>query len=324
MVALLSDGVSVVVPAHNAAEHIALAVASALAPSAVPVEVVVVDDASTDGTAAIVRRLAEADPRVRLVSLHENGGPSRARNRGIEAARHEWIGLLDADDRWMPGRLDRLAALVASGAADVVSDDTEVADLAGHQWSLNRSVGRSPARGDPLGLLEYARRGWVPRPVARKALFLQAGGFDERVAYGEDTLLYTRWLLGGARWVEHPAPGYVYVRRRGSLTGGGGEPRQLVGVLERLRQESIKAGRPDVAVALRPRARRARADAAFADAIRASRRGSVGERARSLAALLPHTVELGRRVRDGVAGRLRLAHARRSGSVLQRSIPPVQ
>lgn len=308
------------IPAYNAAGHVADAVASALAPSPVPIEVIVVDDASTDGTAAVVRRLAAADPRVRLVSLRENGGPSRARNRGVEAARYGWVGLLDADDRWLPGRLDRLTAL-AAGGADIVSDDTEVVDLAGRRWSVNEALGRSPMCGDPLDVLEYARKGWVPRPVARKNLFLKDGGFDERVAYGEDALLYTRWLLSGARWLEHPAPGYSYVRRRGSLTGGGGEPRQLVRVLEDLHREAINAGRPRVAAALSPRIRRARADAAFADVLRAAHGGSVGSRARSLVVLLPHTVELGRRVRNGVVRRLR-GPIRRSKAVLRRLLQP--
>ena len=300
----LSDGVSVVVPAYNAADHVADAVASALVRSPVPVEVVVADDGSTDGTAAVVERVARADPRVRLVRLATNGGPSRARNAAARAARYGWIALLDADDRWAPGRLERLAAVAERSGSQVVSDGVEVVGLRGARWSA--APGWTPAPGDPLDVLGFARHGWVVQPAFTAALFAESGGFDERVAYGEDSLLFLQWLLRGVPWAVHPAVGYEYVRRRGSLTGGGGEPRELVGVLERLRREARAGGRGDVARALGSRLRRARADAAFADFARAARGGGWLTRSQAAVALAPHLAALCGRAYGGVARRARL------------------
>jgi len=100
---------SVLIPCWNAATTIAAALRSVLEADAVPLEVVVVDDASTDITPEIVAAIAERDPRVVLVRQPANGGVSAARNRGLEVVRGEWLAFLDADDRWLPGGLDALA-----------------------------------------------------------------------------------------------------------------------------------------------------------------------------------------------------------------------
>ncbi|HEX8385863.1 MAG TPA: glycosyltransferase family 2 protein, partial [Rubricoccaceae bacterium] len=190
----LADGVTVLVPAFNAAAHVAAALASALAPSAVPVEVVVADDASTDETVAVVEGIAREDARVRLVRMDRKGGPSRARNAAAAGARYGWLAMLDADDEWAPGRLERLAGVAERTGAEVVSDDIEVCGLRGERWRLGRAVGWTPTLDAPLDALEFARRGWPVKPVFTRLLFDESGGFDEDVAYGEDALLFTEWL----------------------------------------------------------------------------------------------------------------------------------
>ena len=97
--------VSIIIPAFNAAPVIGDAIRSAQAQSEAHVEMVVVDDASTDDTAVVVEGLAARDARVRLLRMERNGGPGVARNAGLDAARGEWIALLDADDRYHPQRL---------------------------------------------------------------------------------------------------------------------------------------------------------------------------------------------------------------------------
>jgi glycosyltransferase involved in cell wall biosynthesis len=99
---------SILVPTWNAAATVERALASVLAERTVPLELVVVDDASTDGTPDLVAGIAERDPRVVLVRLPANGGVSNARNRGLATVRGEWLGFLDADDLLLPGALEAL------------------------------------------------------------------------------------------------------------------------------------------------------------------------------------------------------------------------
>ena len=101
---------SILIPTWNAEATVERALDSVLAEHAIPLEVVVVDDASTDGTADIVAAIAERDPRVVLVRLRANGGVSAARNRGLATVRGEWVAFLDADDLLLPGALDALMA----------------------------------------------------------------------------------------------------------------------------------------------------------------------------------------------------------------------
>ena len=111
---LMNDNplVSVIIPVYNGQEFIRDAVQSALLQTYPNLEVIVVDDGSTDSTRAIVEALAAADARVELIS-QANGGVARARNRGISAARGEFIAPLDADDMWAPEKIQRQVARMA-------------------------------------------------------------------------------------------------------------------------------------------------------------------------------------------------------------------
>ncbi len=118
---------SVVVPAHDAAGTIEAALRSVLAQRLQPDEVIVVDDASSDGTATVA---AAVDPGVRLVRRGAGGqsdasgpsGPSGARNAGVEASSGEWVAFLDADDEWHPAKLERQWALVDDDTVLIASD----------------------------------------------------------------------------------------------------------------------------------------------------------------------------------------------------------
>lgn len=101
----LQTSVSVVVPVWNREGTIERAIRSALEQTQPPLEVIVCDDGSTDGTADILRRLAREDPRVRVISAGRSGGPAAPRNRGLGHAEGEWVAFLDSDDEWLPGKL---------------------------------------------------------------------------------------------------------------------------------------------------------------------------------------------------------------------------
>lgn len=101
--------VSVVIPTHNRAEMVSRAIRSALAQDYSAMEVIVVDDGSTDDTPAV---LTGFDTRIRSIRFEENRGGAAARNAGIEAAKGEFVAFLDSDDEWMPTKTTRQAELM--------------------------------------------------------------------------------------------------------------------------------------------------------------------------------------------------------------------
>ena len=107
--------VSVVVPCFNAAPFLRESVGSALAQTRPPLEVIVVDDGSTDDSAAVASAMGAS---VRVIR-QDNRGESAARNRAIDAARGDWIAFLDADDVWRPTKLERQVAAAADGILGV-------------------------------------------------------------------------------------------------------------------------------------------------------------------------------------------------------------
>ncbi|MGO4433768.1 glycosyltransferase family 2 protein, partial [Paenarthrobacter sp. RAF9] len=104
--------VSVVVPCYNYGHYLPQAVGSALAQEGVDVEVIVVDDASTDGSAAVAWRLASSDPRISVVHHATNQGHIATYNDGLARAGGRYVTLLSADDLLAPGALARAAALM--------------------------------------------------------------------------------------------------------------------------------------------------------------------------------------------------------------------
>jgi glycosyltransferase involved in cell wall biosynthesis len=112
----MMEDVSVIIPAYNAAATIARAVAGVRRQSLAPREIVVVDDASTDETSAVVAAIA--DPRLRRLAHAHNRGAASARNTGVAAATGAWVAFLDSDDEWADTKLEaQLGALSRAGTA---------------------------------------------------------------------------------------------------------------------------------------------------------------------------------------------------------------
>ena len=128
--------VSVVMPAYNAESTIRQSMQSALAQSHAQIELVVVDDRSTDSTRSIITAIAAEDARVVPILLEVNAGVAAARNAGIEAARGDYIAFLDSDDLWRREKLEiQLAAMRQSGARIAYSCYTRI-DATGKQLSI--------------------------------------------------------------------------------------------------------------------------------------------------------------------------------------------
>jgi succinoglycan biosynthesis protein ExoO len=258
--------VSVVIPAYQAEATIGAAIESCLRQELADLEVVVVDDGSTDGTAAVVRTHL-GDPRVRLLEPGMNRGVSAARNTALDAATGTWIATLDADDQMTDDRLAVLVAAAESTGVDLVHDDMLlVREGETEPYStLHRSSGLvlDAPRTIELDLFLECDIGGpsaysigLSQPIMRRTFLVEHGiRYDERLRVGEDYLLYLDCLLAGARWVQIPSAHYVYVQRAGSATSS-----SLVRTLEgKLQTADEVLARPALTVAQRSALRRYRA-----------------------------------------------------------------
>lgn len=112
--------VSVIMPTYNSVTFLSRAIGSVLGQTHRELELIIVDDASTDGTLDLIREYAEQDKRISYFVLDKNsGGPVAPTNRGLEAARGEFIAFLDHDDEWMPEKLEQQLALFRTAPAEV-------------------------------------------------------------------------------------------------------------------------------------------------------------------------------------------------------------
>ena len=224
----MSPLVSIIIPVFNGERLVEAAIRSGLAQTERRIEIIVVDDGSTDGTAAVIHRLAAADGRVRPICLPVNRGPAVARNAGLDRAAGAWVATLDADDLYLPERLATLLGLAARHGADMVSDNLLVQPAAAPPYPLIPPGVLDGPR--PLGMVEFvlgnsgetrqraSSYGFL-QPMIRHAFLLRHGiRYDIRNRFGEDYLLYMHCLQAGACWWVTPEPFYVYTQNPHSLT----------------------------------------------------------------------------------------------------------
>jgi glycosyltransferase involved in cell wall biosynthesis len=213
---------SVVVPAYNAGATIHSAVGSALAQTQSDLEVVVVDDGSTDDTAEIVGQLS--DPRVRLIS-QPNGGLAGARNAGIAAAHGTYVALLDSDDLLLPRYLElSQQALETSAEAGFAYTDAYVFDQTSGRVRRRSAMQRNrPPVPPPVGrddfLMALLRRNfiYVAATIPRRVLD-DVGGFDESRSSAEDYELWLRILIKGYRAAWIPGRQALYRKHSGQMS----------------------------------------------------------------------------------------------------------
>jgi len=179
---LPSPTVSVVIPMYNRARCIGRAIASAIGQSVPPLEIIVVDDGSSDDSCSVVATLAAQEPRIRLLRQEINRGGAAARNVGLLGARAEFVAFLDSDDEWLVDHLERrLAVLQAAPRPALVFGSFYLDD--GSSRRLQRCA---PLHGDPLEYL-FAARGALRTStfVGRRAALLEVQ-FDDRLRKHQD------------------------------------------------------------------------------------------------------------------------------------------
>jgi glycosyltransferase involved in cell wall biosynthesis len=193
---------SVVIPAWNRAESLPRAIGSVFDQGRYDLEVIVIDDASTDHTQEVVGGLE--DDRIRYRRLEKQSGPSVTRNIAIEMARAPLIALLDSDDEWLPGKLDRQLALFGPGldAVDVVYSGYQIHHADGHV----ETVLRPPPRSLRRALLGGNVFGCTSSVIVRRDVLDSVGGFDPSLPALVDYDLWLRLAVKGVSFASIPDP----------------------------------------------------------------------------------------------------------------------
>jgi glycosyltransferase involved in cell wall biosynthesis len=186
-------------PLYNGELWVEGSLLSVLAQTKLPDEIIVVDDGSTDGGIDIVRRIANDNPLVRIVS-QANAGQSAARNYGITLSTCTWVALIDQDDLWYPNHIEDLLAAVAQHRGLRLGwaySDFDDIDLEGHMVARS-FIERSGTDNPKRDIKTVLSQGFIIQPSAtliNRAAILEVGGFDERLSGFEDDDLFLRIFL---------------------------------------------------------------------------------------------------------------------------------
>lgn len=217
--------ISVVIPTYNVEAYIGTAIQSALNQTYKNIEVIMVDDCSSDDTVALARQIN--DPRFIIIQQPQNGGPSVARNTGFEAAKGEWIAILDGDDFYLEDRLSKLIEVAIESHADIIVDNL----IVNHEANRTQSPMFTSEKFRKSTLIDLAKfiqgnqlflggytLGYL-KPLF-KAAFLKTHSlaYSTDIRIGEDYLLMAECLAKGAKCMTVPYSGYNYLVRANSIS----------------------------------------------------------------------------------------------------------
>lgn len=192
--------VSVIMPLYNMEDYVDEAIASVLNSNYSPLELIVVDDGSTDNSLSIVRQWAERDKRVQWLR-QDNAGPCRARNIAVKAANGKYLLPVDADNKLAPSFIrEAVAVLEAHPNVKVVAPTIERFGLRNDLWRL-----------PPFSLRLLARRNMIDTcALYRHSDFDRVGGYCEEIIAREDWDFWIALLKDGGDVVRLPKVGYYY------------------------------------------------------------------------------------------------------------------
>ncbi len=189
----MNEKVSVIIPAFNAAETLAEAVYSAVNGTHKHLEILIVDDFSTDDTDRVGAKLAEEDSRIKYFRNSENYGVSKSRNLMIHRATGEYVAFLDSDDTWEPNKLEVcLKMLQDNPEVKAVAHALRYLDKRGNKLSYVPTYPTTKAQMQEIK--ETGESPWVfpSSVVVDRSILLKEGGFAEDWQVGEDTELFTK------------------------------------------------------------------------------------------------------------------------------------
>lgn len=218
--------VSIIIAAYNIEAYIQGAIISALAQEGINVEIIIVDDCSTDKTWDILQ--LQTDPRVKTFQLSQNSGPSAARNKAIDEASGKWIAILDGDDIMFPNRLKHLIETANNQNADMAIDNLLIwNEDTGHTSDMFDP--NTLSKLNPLSLSDYIAHnlfeqsaqhtlGYTKPMIKRDFLNKYAVRYNPDIRIGEDYDHMVKCLaLDGICAVTEKA-GYRYTVRETSIS----------------------------------------------------------------------------------------------------------
>jgi GalNAc5-diNAcBac-PP-undecaprenol beta-1,3-glucosyltransferase len=192
--------VSIVIPTYNRAYCLDRSISSVLSQSFRDLELIIVDDGSTDGTAEMLR--GYTDDRIRVVVHRSNRGVAAAKNTGLDNARGDWIGILDSDDEYLPGALERLVDRIRS-----ISPDEKLGTIIGNTMRQDGTLTGLGVTEDGFipceDLLSGRVRGEFTGLVSRAVL--GASRLDEKLLSFESTLWLELYKRSSTYYMHFPA-----------------------------------------------------------------------------------------------------------------------
>jgi glycosyltransferase involved in cell wall biosynthesis len=226
---------SIIVPVFNGADTLPTALKSILQQCGAELQIILVDDGSTDASVTVARQLVpNSIASTQLTHVQqENRGPAAARNRGLALAQGEFISFLDADDYWPAGRIQHHMALFRQNpAAAMVIGTTQLARLAVNPGAASPIL-PAPLIQQNLGAI-----------TCRRSVFESVGVFNETLRIGEDKEWFQRVLAAGLTLQMSRNVALVYQLREGSLTYGAIDHNRwfLAALRDHLRLERREAG----------------------------------------------------------------------------------
>lgn len=219
--------VTVVIPAYNTEAYIYQAIESVLGQTLKNLEVIVVDDASTDQSLRIAQTFT--DERLRIIASPKNIGAPAARNLAFKEAKGKWIAMLDSDDWYLPERLEKLVQVADAEKADMIADDFYyIKDGEKTPWdTLLAQSGEqidTIKEIDPVYYVETDLPGrggltlGLTKPVIKREFLVKKKiEYDENIPVSYDFWFTLKCVGHNARFIFVPTPYYLYRSRLGSL-----------------------------------------------------------------------------------------------------------
>lgn len=210
--------ISVIIPTYNRAKLLERSIGSVLKQTFHDFELIIVDDASTDETEAVVSKYMQEDSRIKYLKQQINAGGSIARNAGIEMAKGQYIAFQDSDDEWLPNKLQlQIEAFNMNPQADIVYTGIYFCEEGSSRHILGKRISEVSGNNILPKLLQKEVIPATPAIMVKKSCLNKVGGFSDAPA-NQDYLLYLKLAYRGYYFQPVPEPLVYVFEQEGGIT----------------------------------------------------------------------------------------------------------